>query len=199
MDIQSLQTASNILQMHTQDIDDVLSAARLCLCDNVTNTQTEMFRSLFGGVIVGGSKQFGERLDAYTANKHRVPEVLAALAIELNRRGFKEIPMTGNISEFVLLQPGSPPYSWQWSNELTGFENVEPHYASEPPEDCTQVWGLVFTLPESGGFLAGWGFGEMDLSGVSDYVHPSLVEAAKAAEQMAKNRAEKQRAESFDD
>ncbi|GAB0080083.1 hypothetical protein I4I80_24140 [Pseudomonas syringae pv. tomato] len=78
----------NIEGMHTQDIDDVLSAGRLCLCDTVTSIHTEMFRSLFGGVIVGGSKPFGERLDAYTANKHRVPEVLAALATELKRRGF---------------------------------------------------------------------------------------------------------------
>ncbi|MQT73325.1 MULTISPECIES: hypothetical protein [Pseudomonas] len=77
----------NIEAMHTQDINDVLSAGRLCLCDKVTSTQTEMFRALFGGVIVGGSKPFGEKLDAYTANKHRVPEVLADLAIELERRG----------------------------------------------------------------------------------------------------------------
>ena len=77
----------NIEGMHTQDINDVLSAGRLCLCDKVTSTQTEMFRSLFGGVIVGGSKPFGEKLDAYTANKHREPEVLVALASELKRRG----------------------------------------------------------------------------------------------------------------
>ncbi|TCV51611.1 hypothetical protein [Pseudomonas sp. 460] len=77
----------NIEGMHTQDISDVLSAGRLCLCDKVTSTQTEMFRALFGGVIVGGAKPFGEKLDAYTANKHRVPEVLAALVVELERRG----------------------------------------------------------------------------------------------------------------
>ena len=76
----------NIEGMHTQDFNDVLSAGRLCLCEKVTSTQTEMFRSLFGGVIVGGSKPFGEKLDAYTANKHRVPEVLVALASELKRR-----------------------------------------------------------------------------------------------------------------
>jgi len=78
----------NIEGMHTQDISDVLSAGRLCLCDKVTSIQTEMFRALFGGVIVGGSKPFGEKLDSYSANKHRVPEVLAALAVELERRGF---------------------------------------------------------------------------------------------------------------
>lgn len=77
----------NIEGMHTQDINDVLSAGRLCLCDKVTSTQTEMFRALFGGVFVGGSKPFGEKLDVYAANKHRVSEVLAALAVELERRG----------------------------------------------------------------------------------------------------------------
>lgn len=107
--------------------------------------------------------------------------------------------MTGNEREFVLFNPDTPPYPWQWSNEVEGLVNAEQHYASEPPEDCTQVWGLVFTLPENGGYLAGWSFGEMDLSGVSDYVHSSLVAAANAAEQMAKMRAEKQRAVSLDD
>lgn len=77
----------NIQAMHTQEIDDVLSAGRLCLCEKVTSIQTEMFRALFGGVIVGGNKPFGEKLDAYTSNKHRVPEVLADLALELERRG----------------------------------------------------------------------------------------------------------------
>jgi hypothetical protein len=77
----------NIESMHTQDISDVLSAARLCLCEKKTSTENEMFRALFGGLFVGGFKPFGEKLDAYTANKHRVPEVLANLAVELERRG----------------------------------------------------------------------------------------------------------------
>ncbi|KAA0946195.1 hypothetical protein FQ186_26060 [Pseudomonas sp. ANT_H14] len=77
----------DIKAMHTQDISDVLSVGRLCLCDKVTSTETEMFRALFGGLIVGGSKPFGEKLDAYTANKHRVPKVLVDLAIELELRG----------------------------------------------------------------------------------------------------------------
>lgn len=77
----------NIEELHARDINDVLSAGRLCLCDKVTSTETEMFRALFGGLFVGGSKPFGAKLDAYSANKHRVPEVLAALAVELERRG----------------------------------------------------------------------------------------------------------------
>ena len=77
----------DIKAMHTQDISDVLSVGRLCLCDKVTSTETEMFRALFGGLIVGGSKPFGEKLDAYTANKHRVPKVLVDLTIELELRG----------------------------------------------------------------------------------------------------------------
>ena len=75
-----------IQAMHTQDINDVLSAARLCLCDRVTSIQTEMFRSLFGGVIIGVFESFGAKLDAYKANKHRAHEVLADLAAELERR-----------------------------------------------------------------------------------------------------------------
>lgn len=77
----------NIEGMYTQDISDVLSAARLCLCEKVTSIQTEMFRAAFGGLFAGGSSAFGDKLDAYNANKHQVPAVLSALAIELERRG----------------------------------------------------------------------------------------------------------------
>ena len=78
---------NNIKEMHTQDISDVLSAARLCLCENPSSIHLEMFRALFGGVIIGVFKPFGEKLDAYKANQHRIPQVLAALAEELEDRG----------------------------------------------------------------------------------------------------------------
>lgn len=77
----------NIQNLHTQEISDVLSAARLCLCEKKTSTENEMFRALFGGLFVGGFKPFGDKLSAFDANKHRVPEVLADLAVELERRG----------------------------------------------------------------------------------------------------------------
>ena len=107
--------------------------------------------------------------------------------------------MTGNVSEFVLLNPDTPPYPWQRSNEVAGFENASQHYASEPPEDCTQVRGLIFSLTDNGGFLAGWSCGGMDLSGVSDYVHSSLVEVEKTAEHIAKEQAEKLRSVTLGD
>ncbi|WP_223508842.1 MULTISPECIES: hypothetical protein [unclassified Pseudomonas] len=107
--------------------------------------------------------------------------------------------MTGNEREFVLEQPGMPPYPYQWSNEIAGVDSAGPYYWSEPPEDCTQVWGVVFTLPDNGGYLAGWSCGEMDLSGVSDQIHTSLIEAAKAAELMAKVQAEKLLQDSLND
>jgi hypothetical protein len=80
----------NIETMHTQDIEDVLLAARACLCDDRTSIDSEMFRALFGGVIIGGHELFGEKLNAYNANKHRLPEVLAALAVELERRELQQ-------------------------------------------------------------------------------------------------------------
>jgi hypothetical protein len=107
--------------------------------------------------------------------------------------------MTCNEREFVLEQPGTPPYPYQWSTDIAGVNCSGPYYASEPPEDCTQVWGVVFSLPDNGGYLAGWSCGEMDLSGVSDQVHKSLIEAANAAEHMARVRAEKQRNKSLND
>lgn len=107
--------------------------------------------------------------------------------------------MTGSEREFVLEQPGTPPYPYQWSNDIAGVDCTGPYYWSEPPEDCTQVWGVVFILPDNGGYLAGWSCGEMDLSGVSDHVHKSLIEAANAAEKMAKVQAEKLLAETIND
>lgn len=107
--------------------------------------------------------------------------------------------MTGNEREFVLEQPGMPPYPYQWSNDVGGVECAGPYYCSEPPEDCTQAWGVVYTLPDNGGYLAGWSCGEMDLSGVSDHVHSSLIKAANAAEQTAKVKAEKLLIESQND
>lgn len=79
----------NIQTMFTQDISDVLSAARLCLCEKTTSIQAEMFRGLFGGLFLEGFRpSFGDRLNAYNDNKHRIAEVLANLAEELERRGF---------------------------------------------------------------------------------------------------------------
>ncbi|WP_219096283.1 hypothetical protein [Pseudomonas sp. UMAB-40] len=79
----------NLQTMHTQDISDVLTAARILFgSETVTDTHSEMFQSSFGGVVLGVRKSFNERVAAYEANKHRVPEVLAELDAELLRRGF---------------------------------------------------------------------------------------------------------------
>ena len=36
--------------------------------------------------------------------------------------------MTGNECEFVLEQPGMPPYPYQWSNEIAGVDCAGPYY-----------------------------------------------------------------------
>ena len=73
--------------IHTQDLDDILSAARLCLCDKMTSTQVHMFRASFGALFCEVGAHFIYRYVAYEENKHKVPEVLANIAIELEARG----------------------------------------------------------------------------------------------------------------
>jgi hypothetical protein len=77
----------NLQAMHTQDISDVLCAARIFFgSETVSATHSEMFRSSFGAAILGERKSFNERVAAFEANKHRVPEVLAELNAELESR-----------------------------------------------------------------------------------------------------------------
>ena len=78
---------NRIATAHTQDLADVLAAARVFFfSDRKTSIQSEMFRAAFGGLFCAGGSAFGDKLSAYDANKNRVPEVLAEVAAEIDRR-----------------------------------------------------------------------------------------------------------------
>lgn len=76
----------NLTEKHTQDLQDVLSAARLRFTDSWNATICDMFRASFGGLFCNNGAMFGEKIDAYDANKGNISEVLAEIAVELEAR-----------------------------------------------------------------------------------------------------------------
>lgn len=72
--------------IHTQDLNDVLSAARLVITES-NATFNDMFRASFGALFCKEERPlFGDKITAYEANKENVPQVLAEIAIELDAR-----------------------------------------------------------------------------------------------------------------
>lgn len=72
--------------INTQDLNDILSAARLVLTEQ-NATFNEMFRAAFGALFCNVERPlFGDKITAYEDNKSKVPQVLADIAIELDAR-----------------------------------------------------------------------------------------------------------------
>lgn len=70
----------------SQDLHDILSAARLVRTEP-NSTYSDMFRASFGALFCTVERPlFGEKLDAYEANKHKVVDILADIAVELDAR-----------------------------------------------------------------------------------------------------------------
>lgn len=70
----------------TQDLTDILSAARLVITEQNT-TFNDMFRASFGALFCNVELPlFGDKVTAYEANKNNVASVLADIAIELDAR-----------------------------------------------------------------------------------------------------------------
>lgn len=78
---------------------------------------------------------------------------------------------------------------------LHGADKGEPNhtgwYSDEYQSD--KIRGLVMRLPHSRGFLAGWSMGEHMASEVEPYAYATIEEAARAADSLAENAAERQR------
>lgn len=81
-----MQISERIEGAHRQDLDDVLAAARLCFSERKTDVTVNMFRASFGALFCDGGSKFGDRLHAHEQHKHQVPEVLSAIAMELDAR-----------------------------------------------------------------------------------------------------------------
>ncbi len=94
---------------------------------------------------------------------------------------------------FYLGDAGQPGLRWSWCDDIdlsithTGWYS-EDHCMGE----C--IRGLVFTLPRSRGFLAGWSMGK-GMVGSVEYsdVYETPEEAARAADQLAERVAEEER------
>lgn len=90
---------------------------------------------------------------------------------------------------FILENIGMPDHEWQWADEIAGAPLTGPHYSTSLNEDEEQIWGLVFTLPNNGGFKAAWSSGEQRESGLSEQIHTTILDAAAYADALAKAEA----------
>ncbi|SDJ10080.1 hypothetical protein [Pseudomonas abietaniphila] len=100
--------------------------------------------------------------------------------------------MTAPLRKFVLEQPGTPDYPYQYTDAIVGFKSAGPFYSTHPAEDSEQVWAMVFELPNGGGFLPAWTNGEADESAFSEQPVLTLMDAAKTAESLAAEEAQRQ-------
>jgi len=92
---------------------------------------------------------------------------------------------------FYLASDFMPHLRWQWSDNFTGNGRGRLGYLYNDFGDY--ISGIVFRLPKSRGFLAGWSMGEGMASELEVCIYPDEYEAAMAAESLAESAAEKQR------
>lgn len=73
-------------EIHSQDLNDVLTSARMMFAENKTSIDAQMFRAALGGLFCEEGAAFGDKLTAYESNAALVPEILIDIAVELDRR-----------------------------------------------------------------------------------------------------------------
>jgi len=81
---------------------------------------------------------------------------------------------------------------WQYCDEVTAVNIRHTGWWTDDFQD-QKIRGLVFRLPRSRGFLAGWTMGESMASVVECDIYETEREAAYAADSLAENAAEKER------
>ena len=102
-------------------------------------------------------------------------------------------PKPGNDGKaFYLSSDGMPSLRWQYADDISGA-SVK-HCGWFTNEFCDEtIRGIVFRLPHSRGFLAGWTMGEGMISEVSYTVWDNERDAAHDSDRMAELAAERQR------
>lgn len=91
---------------------------------------------------------------------------------------------------FYLDSDGAPGLRWAWCDEVDGVRiNHTGWFADEYGEGDT-IRGIVLRLPAGRGFLAGWSMGTGMASGLERYIYSDEVDAAYAADELAKSVAE---------
>lgn len=96
---------------------------------------------------------------------------------------------------FYLESDFMPRLRWQWADEVDGVRINHRGWFCDPCGDSSggTVRGVVFRLPRSRGFLAGWAMGENMAGGLSYHVHADEADAARAADAEAERIAEAER------
>jgi hypothetical protein len=96
---------------------------------------------------------------------------------------------------FYLNSDGMPGMRWAWCDEVEGVGRSINHtgWYTDEHGDGDKIRGVVFTLPKGRGFLAGWSMGESMASGVEYEVYTGELDAAQAADDIAKLIAEVER------
>jgi hypothetical protein len=90
---------------------------------------------------------------------------------------------------FYLESDGQPFTRWAWADDVVSLH----HTGWFCDEDESQTMrGIVARLPH-GRFLAGWSMGEGMASEVDGYIYNDEEDAARAADSMAENAAERER------
>lgn len=70
----------------TQDLDDIMGSARLCMSEKSSSVFVEMFCAGVGRLYCEPGATFLDAYSAYRANQNDHPMVLAFVAEELERR-----------------------------------------------------------------------------------------------------------------
>jgi hypothetical protein len=86
--------------------------------------------------------------------------------------------------------PGPFSLRWQYCDEVARINHTG--WFCDEYQD-SKIRGLVFRLPKSRGFLAGWTMGEQMASGMECDIYETEREAAYAADGLAESIAEKER------
>lgn len=81
---------------------------------------------------------------------------------------------------------------WEYCDEVSGARIRHTGWYADEFQD-TKIRGLVFRLPRSRGFLAGWTMGESMASGMDCDIYETELEAARAADSLAESVANKER------
>lgn len=86
----------------------------------------------------------------------------------------------------------APGLRWQWCDKVEGVRIDHEGWFSDSFQDQT-IRGIVFRLPRSRGFLAGWSMGKGMCGDISRRVYRTEREAARAANREAESVAERER------
>ena len=103
-------------------------------------------------------------------------------------------PLTGQLHPgvgFYLDNHGSPS-RWKWADEIKAAHINHTGWHSDEYGDSEKIRGLVVYLPH-GRMLAGWSMGEGMASAVEGDIYTDETDAARAADSIAENVAERER------